>query len=325
MVQYEIVSFIVASAGKRLHAGAPTSPQLARSAPPYSDLLPPYREVAHEIISVGGKRVHVITKFYEPDVVVVEARSFVDSFWNNAALSFKRAIVDACVELAEKRYRFDDIYEEYTVFCVSGYKSLREFDKYHGRIACLMRNEIEPMEKFVVDAALSDSSLRYSSYDWVVVGWDAAVLFMDEAQEFPEVIEVLIVANIQLLKIRLLNKELESGLISIKQVLSTKRLIGWQLRDTLKQIIQLRTTSLFELEHAKTNINLLGDWYTATLFSLASKKFHLDNKTAEVEKRLDALEDVFEMVSSRVDSFYLIVLEALIVLLIIFEIVLAFL
>lgn len=324
-MQYEIVSLVVANIGKRLHAGALTGPQLARSAPPYHDLLPSYREVAHEIISVSGKRVHVITKFYEPDVVVVEGRCYVDTFWNDGALNFKRVMVQACVDIADKRYRLDDLYEEYTIFCVSGYKSLRVFDKYRGRIACLMRNEVEAMEKSVVDAALRDSSLRYSSYDLAVVGWDAAVLFMDEAQEFPEIIEVLVVANIQLLQIRLLNKELEDGLVSVKQVLLTKRLLGWQLRNTLKHIIQLRTTSLFDLEHAKTNINLLGDWYTATLFSLASKKFHLDEKTAEVEKRLDALEDVFEMVSSRVDSFYLIVLELLIVFLIIFEIVLAFL
>ena len=324
-MQYEVVSFIVVNVGKRLHAGALTGPQLARSAPPYSDLLPRYREVGHELISVSGRRVSVITKFYEPEIVVVEARCYVDSLWNDAVLVFKRAVVQACLEIVEKRYQFDGVYEEYTVFCVSGYRSLREFDKYRGRIACLMRNELEAMDRSVVDVALKDSSLRFSSYDWAVVGWDAAVLFVDDAQEFSEIIEVLVVANIQLLQIRLLNKELEEGLVSVKDVLSTKRLVGWRLRNTLKQIIQLRTTSLFDLEHAKTNINLLGDWYTATLFSLASRKFHLDEKNAEVEKRLDALEDVFEMVSSRVDSFYMLVLEFTIVVLIIFEIVLAFL
>lgn len=324
IMHYEIIAIVAADVGRRLHAGVETEAKQVRSAPPYVDILPKYRELSHDLVTVSNKKVHIVTKFYEPDTVVVEARAIVDDLFAKDILDFKKAVLVVCSDLARKRDHFADIYEEYTLFCVSGYNDISQFDRQKAHVVGLMRNEVEEMDSDVVDSALKESSLKYSSNDLVVVGWDSAVLFSDNASEFPEMIEVLIAGNIQLLQLRLLNKELEEGLDSINRLLTKSKFPWWKLRKVLQHIIELRTTSLFELEKTKANINLLGDWYTATLYALAARKFHLDEKMSEVEKRLEALEDMYEMLSGRVDSSYMLLMEFLITGLIIFEIVMAF-
>lgn len=323
-MHYEIITVVAVDVGRFFHSGKPGEVKQARSAPPYRDMLPKYRELAHDLVTIHEKKVHVVTKFYEPDTVVVEAHAIVEDLFSDDILEFKKSMLKVCSDIARKRDHFADVYEEYSMFCVSGYKDISHFDRHKAHIVGLMRSEVEEMDKDVVEAALRESSLKYSSNDLVVIGWDSAVLFSDQPSEFPEIIEVLTVANIQLLQIRLLNKELESGIDNIGKLLASKK-IGWlKLRNTLMQIISLRVRSLFELEQTKADINLLGDWYTANLYSLAAKKFHLDDKMDEIHKRLDALEDVYEMISGRLDSSYMLMMELLITFLIIIELGLAF-
>jgi len=320
-MHYEIITVVAADVGRRFHTGVQSEAKSSRSAPSYTDILPKYRELAHDLITVNGKKVHTVTKFYEPDTVVVEGHSIVEDLFSKEIVDFKKSMLAVCSDLARKRDHFADIYEEYTMFCVSGYKDISQFDRHKAHIVGLMRSEVEEMDRDVVDSALKESSLKYSSNDLVVVGWDSAVLFSDNPSEFPEIIEVLIAGNIQLLKIRLLNKELEGGIESINKNILAKR-VGWfNLRKTLMHIVQLRTSSLQDLEHTRANINLLGDWYTATLYSLAAKKFHLDEKMSEVHKRLDALEDVYEMFTERLNSSYMLILEFLITIMILYEII----
>lgn len=320
-MHYEIITIVAADVGRSFHTGIETKAKPSRSAPPYSDILPKYRELSHDLETINGKKVHITTKFYAPDIIVVEAHAIVDDLFAKDVVDFKKEMLIVCSNLARKRDHFADICEEYTMFCISGYKHISQFDRYKSHIVGLMRSEVEEMDKDVVDSALKESSLKYSSNDLVIVGWDGAVLFSDNPAEFAEIIEVLIAGNIQLLKIRLLNKELEDGIDSINKNILAKR-IGWfNLRKTLMHIVQLRTSSLQDLEHTRANINLLGDWYTATLYALASKKFHLDEKMAEVNKRLDVLEDVYEMFTERLNSSYMLILELLVVIMILYEII----
>ncbi len=320
-MHYEIITIVAADVGRSFHTGVETEAKPARSAPPYSDILPKYRELSYDLETINGKKVHITTKFYAPDIIVVEAHAIVEDLFSKEVVDFKKAMLGVCSNLARKRDHFADIYEEYAMFCISGYKSISQFDRHKSHIVGLMRSEVEEMDKDVVDSALKESALKYSSNDLVVVGWDGAVLFSDNPQEFAEIIEVLIAGNIQLLKIRLLNKELEDGIEAINKNILAKR-IGWfNLRKTLMHIVQLRTSSLQDLECTRANINLLGDWYTATLYSLTAKKFHLDEKMAEVNKRLDVLEDVYEMFTERLNSSYMLILEFLITIMILYEII----
>jgi hypothetical protein len=43
------------------------------------------------------------------------------------------------------------------------------------------------------------------------------------------------------------------------------------------------------------SIKLIGDWYSAKLYSLISKKFHLDTWKGYIDKKLDTIEDIYSM------------------------------
>jgi len=59
--------------------------------------------------------------------------------------------------------------------------------------------------------------------------------------------------------------------------------------------MQIRTQSILETEAVECPIKLIGDWYSAKLYSLISKKFHLDSWKGIIEKKLDTIEDVYSM------------------------------
>src|SRR3989344_5750514 len=110
-MHYEIITVVAADVGRRFHTGVQSEAKSSRSAPSYTDILPKYRELAHDLITVNGKKVHTVTKFYEPDTVVVEGHSIVEDLFSKEIVDFKKSMLAVCSDLARKRDHFADIYE----------------------------------------------------------------------------------------------------------------------------------------------------------------------------------------------------------------------
>jgi hypothetical protein len=85
-----------------------------------------------------------------------------------------------------------------------------------------------------------------------------------------------------------------------------------EVRRVLKEIVSIRTQSILESEAVERNIKLIGDWYSAKLYSLISKKFHLDNWKDEIKEKLDTLEDVYTMATENFSVSYRATLEFII-------------
>jgi hypothetical protein len=85
-----------------------------------------------------------------------------------------------------------------------------------------------------------------------------------------------------------------------------------EVRRVVKEIIEIRTQSILESESVERNIKLIGDWYSAKLYSLISKKFHLDSWKTEIKEKLDTLEDVYTMATEYFSVSYRAALEFLI-------------
>jgi hypothetical protein len=72
----------------------------------------------------------------------------------------------------------------------------------------------------------------------------------------------------------------------------------------LKDIIEIRTQSILQSEAVERNIKLIGDWYSARLYSLIAKKFHLESWRTEIKEKLDTLEDVYSMAAENFSVSY---------------------
>jgi hypothetical protein len=77
-----------------------------------------------------------------------------------------------------------------------------------------------------------------------------------------------------------------------------KRAYG-EVRKVVKEIIEIRTYSIFESEAVERNIKVIGDWHSAKLYSLISKKFYLDDWKTEIKEKLNTLEDIYTMAIPR--------------------------
>lgn len=187
----------------------------------------------------------------------------------------------------------------------------------------MLKDETIKLAQKEIDDTLS-TNIRYGRQDITIVDWDGAFL-IDASGEFKETIAVLELANIQLLNFRILDKKLAEQIDQLKQQGEPLDLGSFfRISPFMKNVIKIRSQSVLELETIESALKLYGDWYSGKLYDLASKKFHLNTWRAQVDAKLQVLGDLYEMVEHVMTERFNLILEFLIVLLIVIEIVLAF-
>lgn len=309
----KLVVFLIGRTGANLETTQVVEVRTAKSAPSYLDVIPKQKVVRVEKRDVDGCGVEFLVKAYLPDVVVVEAALNREDILSESTLDIKRSISSACRKILSEFGCDSQFDEDYAVYCISGYSGDPEvYLTLHGdRIAALLKNERIVLDEEEVRSTLS-SSLKYGCDDITIVDWDGAFIF-DSSADFGSNIELFEIANLQLLKSRILDRELDGrlektfGLIGLSEKLPAFR--SGEVRKVLREIIAIRTQSILESEAVERNIKLIGDWYSARLYSLISKKFHLDNWKAEIKEKLDTLEDIYTMATENFSVSYRATIE----------------
>ena len=310
----KLVVFLIGKTEDSLETAEVVEIRVMKSAPSYPDVIPKQKIIKLEKHRIDDVEVGFLVKTYLPDVVVVEASLDMDDILGDTTLDVKRALITECREIL-KEFTCDQEYdEEYSVYCISGYSGDPEvyLSMYGERIAEFLKNERMPLDEEEVQATLS-SYLKYGKDDITVVDWDGAFIF-DSDGDFDSNIELFEIANLQLLKSRILADDLDERLEKTLNLIgSTKKRMpvirSTEVRRVVKEIIETRTQSILESEAVERNIKLIGDWYSAKLYSLISKKFHLDSWKANIKEKLDTLEDVYTMATENFSVSYRATLE----------------
>ena len=86
--------------------------------------------------------------------------------------------------------------------------------------------------------------------------------------------------------------------------------------------LAIEATSLFE--RADNALKLIGDQYLSRVFDLANSRFHLDEWQQSIQRKLDTVGDVYDLLVQQSSGVRMEVLELTVVLLILIEIILAF-
>jgi hypothetical protein len=287
-----------------------------KSAPSYPDVIPKQKVIKVEKRRLEGIEVGFVVKAYLPDVVVVEASLLMDHILSDNTLEFKRSLINECRKVLGEFGCDPQFDEEYSVFCISEYTGDPEecLSLYGEKIAAFLKNERISLDEDEVRSTLS-SSLKYGKDDITIVDWDGAFIF-DSSGDFESNIELFEIANLQLLKSRILDYDLDERLEKTLRLMGVSKrlplLRSGEVRGVLREIIEIRTLSILESEAVERNIKLIGDWYSARLYSLISKKFHLDSWKAEIKEKLDTLEDVYTMAAENLSVSYRATLEFII-------------
>lgn len=293
----------------------------SKSSPNYEEYFPTYKSLEKPLKKeIEGKSVLINLKSYN-DNLIVEAKAEFDEKESAAILKLKDMLAAECEKVA-KAYEPSALSEEYTFFCIAEYE---DYDKYIAankvKIASLLKDESEELVSREVEDTIS-ASIKYGKEDTVIMDWDGAFI-LDKDKEFDEVISLLELANIQLLNLRLLDFKLQEDIGRIRKLIDFGRLKIFQLSYYSKEIVKLRSEALLEFDSIENMIKLYGDWYSARLYSIASRKLSIEKWRTAVEAKLDLLRDIYTIITERVAESYNIILEASIVVLIIVEIMLA--
>lgn len=312
-----LVVFLIGRTAMNLDASDVVEIKTLKSAPAYLDVVPKQKVIKLEKRNADGEEVGFLVKAYLPDIVVVEATREMEDLLTDVTLVFKRKLINECRKILVEFDCDREFDEEYSVYCISGYRGDPEvyLSMYGEKIAAFLKNEDVPLDEEEVKGTLG-SYLKYGKDDITIVDWDGAFIF-DSAGDFQSNMELFEIANLQLLRSRILDDELDKRLERTLRLVRSPRgrlplIRSGEVRKVLKEVLEIRTQSLLESEAVEHNIKLIGDWYSARLYALIAKKFHLDSWRAEINEKLDTLEDVYTMAAENFSVSYRAALEFII-------------
>lgn len=317
-VKGTLVSFLVGITELNIDTVEIVDIKKIKSSPSYPDVIPKQMVVKVERRIVEARAVDFLVKFCPPGVVIVEASIDLENILGEHVFDIKRSLVIESRTILWE-YHCDPYFdEEYSVYCVSDYQGDPEntISEHKDSIAGLLKTERIPLDEEEINSTLK-FNIKYSKDDLTIVDWDGAFVF-DPRGDFASNIELFEIANLQLLKLRILEHELEERMEKAARLLqkTTARKIPWlksrEIRHSLRAIIQIRTESIQEFAATERNINLIGDWYSARLFDLITKKLHLEAWKTNINKTLDALEDIYSMISENFSMSFSTTLELII-------------
>jgi hypothetical protein len=168
--------------------------------------------------------------------------------------------------------------------------------------------------------------LSYSPDDVFVADWTAAVLIDRDCEETLEAVEF---ANLQLLEFREIDTRLDASLAAAYRLVHpTIRswLPVWRTYTRpLRWLGEMKVEANGLFERTGNALKLVGDPYVARVYRLLAARFHLETWEQSIDRSLKVAEDVYRVVADQAAAFRGELLEILVVVLILMELVLAFL
>ncbi len=188
----------------------------------------------------------------------------------------------------------------------------------------------ETREPKLSEREQSDVTAQHFSYgekDLVVVDWNAA--FVYEPTGSPDIPDILEICNGQLLEFRFYDNQLDQQLTGVAETLrrTRRRLPLFGSTDApLARRVQLTLIEMSEaLERVENSLKVIGDFYLAKVYEAALEQLRVDAWKASVQRKQQTLGDVYQWLKGEVDTARSLTLEVMIVVLIVVEVVLAFL
>jgi hypothetical protein len=184
-------------------------------------------------------------------------------------------------------------------------------------------------ERPLADAARRDLLQRRFSYytdDLVVLTWDRA--FVYEPRPDPDVLDVLEVANAQLLEMRyydeLLDAELPRMYDLVENMHKTRALLTSRRFANLARRLYALVAEVTELtERVDNALQVTEDVYLARIYGSALELFRVSSVSAAVDRKLAIIRDTYAALYEEASSGRAELMETAILVLIVVEVVLA--
>lgn len=291
-----VVAFMVGQSSSPLSPAGASAIKSIKSAPPYSGQLPQVRLLRERTTVLHGRAVTIRTKVILPEHYVIEVTTRVPNIFSPHVLVTKDQLLVMAKRALAKLPVVAGLSEEYTLYCVKSYGgNPRKFFRYRKRMVSMMKSESLPLSDDEISSTLEHSSLQYAKDDLTIVDWDGAFIF-ERRGDWTDAVNLLQVANTHLLRLRVLDAQLDQHLTTmLDQIERLPSIRSGQVRRTMSNLMHLRTTAIKDFEHTERDIQLIGDWYAAKLYAMATRKFSLERWRAAIREELNTLQEMSTM------------------------------
>lgn len=246
-------------------------------------------------LDIEGIEVSVDYFLYDGKVILAQCFYDLGEKLNEAQISLKEKTNNLLKEkLLENLNYKGKLVEEYSIVLVGGEKNPSAFvTENQFLLARLMRNMDNKVELSEAKDILY-SRVSYTRGDLTVVDWEGAVIFAKDA-DFESDIELLKVANYQLLRYRMLDNEIEDKLVLLRNKLQKKkRSILPRGNSILRQAVDTQLSLLLDFDKVDQSLLLVGDWYSSKLYKVIVSEFYLNDWKRIVKDRLESLSSIDE-------------------------------
>jgi hypothetical protein len=237
-----------------------------------------------------------------------------------------RRLIDQ-LRSAMKAPRDSSLFEDYVIFAIHQFDrplTADELVEEHGEeIALLLRGEQHALSRQEKHEVLRHR-LSYLANDLVVPSWNAALVYDTEvgAQAAFEILEF---ANSQLLEFRYYDGLLDKELGDIYVELESRQwyeVFGRRYTRAARKVHALFIEINELTDKTENSLKIVGDVYDARLFALVAARLGLDGWKASVQDKLKTLDDIYRFAVEQTGMTRDTFLEATIVLILVFELVL---
>jgi hypothetical protein len=168
-------------------------------------------------------------------------------------------------------------------------------------------------------AATLSHPFSYRTGDLAVFELDRCII-IDPRGDYEDLLLIAEHANYQLLELRVLDKLLDTWLDEaeddVRRMSSSGRGLALMRNSAelkVAHIQSLRFDALFILENLENSSKIIGDYYLGQVYAHLCEIFNTDGWKWSVERRLDTLQDVYEMVTTDTNERKLRWLEVVII------------
>lgn len=190
-------------------------------------------------------------------------------------------------------------------------------------LAQLLLGERDPISS-QEEAEVLGHAFSYTPNDLALVEWNAALIYEPSGSE--DIVDLIEIANAQLLELRYYDGVLDAELARMYDVIGEKHgsLLFFSPYKRLARELMQTLIELSEfIERVDNSLKIVGDVYLARVYEAALKELRIARWTEQVSRKHRLLQQTYSLLKGETDTGRSLTLEAMIVLLIVFEIVMA--
>ncbi len=239
----------------------------------------------------------------------------VEEFADSSFQMVVKAIKDSVTGLVPAG-KFDR--ETYTAFCIlecPGDDPAAFLDLHRDAAAALLAGEKPGILHESQIRQTLDKPFSYRKNDLAVFDMDRCII-IDPSRDYEDLLIIAEHANYRLIELRtldtLLDRWLEDAERDMRKMYVTegKSKFGkYNLKMKLGRLQSLRFDALFTLENLDNSSKIIGDYFLGMIYERLCQIFNTDGWKIAVERRLDTLQNVYELLKSDTGERRMITLE----------------